>query len=144
MRLLTHPAMVAFGLANLYLLDLTGPLIATDHDLVHHLIGSASSVIVPIIVYVVTLSLLLTALLYLAEPGALRVIIWSAFLLALPSILLHTIANFSGSEIPDWLTRLVASVCLAAVVTIAILWQKFLPRLEKAQRAFARSSPHRR
>ena len=105
MRPLTHPATVAFGLANLYLLDLTGPLIATDHDLIYHLIGSASSVIIPIIVYVITLSLLLTALLYLAErPGALRVIIWSAFLLALPSILLHTIANFSGNEIPDWVT----------------------------------------
>ena len=128
--------MVAFGLANLYLLDLTGPLIATDHDLIYHLIGSASSVIVPIILYVVTLSLLLTGLLYLAQkPGPLRVIIWSAFLLALPSILLHTIANFSGSEIPDWLTWLVASVCLVALVTIAVFWQKFLPRFEKIQRA---------
>jgi len=78
-RPLTHPATVAFGLANLYLLDLTGPLIATDHDLVYHLIGSASSVILPIIVYVVALSLLFTALLYMAErPGALRVIIWAA------------------------------------------------------------------
>jgi hypothetical protein len=56
-RPFTHPATVAFGLANLYLLDLTGPLIATDHDLVYHLIGSASSVILPIIVYVVALSL---------------------------------------------------------------------------------------
>src|ERR1700688_1426176 len=84
-RPLTHPATVAFGLANLYLVDLTGPLIATDHDLVYHLIGSASSVILPIIVYLVALSLLFTALLYVAErPGALRVIIWAAFLLALP------------------------------------------------------------
>jgi len=137
-RPLTHPATVAFGLANLYLLDLTGPLIATDHDLVYHLIGSASSVIIPIIVYVVGLSLLLTGLLYLAErPGALRVIIWSAFLLALPSILLHTIANFSGTEIPDWLTYLVASVCLATLVAIAFLWRKFLPRFEKIQHAAA-------
>ena len=137
-RPLTHPATVAFGLANLYLLDLTGPLIATDHDLVYHLIGSASSVIIPIIVYVVGLSLLLTGLLSLAErPGALRVIIWSAFLLALPSILLHTIANFSGTEIPDWLTYLVASVCLATLVAIAFLWRKFLPRFEKIQHAAA-------
>jgi hypothetical protein len=137
-RPLTHPATVAFGLANLYLLDLTGPLIATDHDLVYHLIGSASSVIIPIIVYVVALSLLLTGLLYLAErPGALRVIIWSAFLLALPSILLHTIGNFSGTEIPDWLTYLVASVCLATLVVIAFLWRKFLPRFEKIQHVAA-------
>ncbi len=137
-RPLTHPATVAFGLANLYLLDLTGPLIATDHDLVYHLIGSASSVIVPIIVYVITLSLLLTALLYVAErPGALRVIIWSAFLLALPSILLHTIANFSGNEIPDWLTYLVAGVCLATLIAIAVFWKKFLPRFEKIQHVAA-------
>jgi hypothetical protein len=77
-------------------------------------------------------------LLYLAErPGALRVIIWSAFLLALPSILLHTIANFSGTEIPDWLTYLVASVCLATLIAIAFLWKKFLPRFEKIQHTAA-------
>ncbi len=138
MRPLTHPATVAFGLANLYLLDLTGPLIATDHDLIYHLIGSASSVIIPIIVYVIALSLLLTALLYLAErPGALRVIIWSAFILALPSILLHTIANFSGNEIPDWVTYLVAGLCLVTLIAIAFLWKKFLPSFEKIQHVAA-------
>ena len=137
-RPLTHPATVAFGLANLYLLDLTGPLIATDHDLIYHLIGSASSVIIPIIVYVITLSLLLTALLYLAErPGPLRVIIWSAFLLALPSILLHTIANFSGNEVPDWVTYSVAGVCLVTLIAVACFWKIFLPRFEKIQHATA-------
>jgi hypothetical protein len=137
-RPLTHPATVAFGLANLYLLDLTGPLIATDHDLIYHLIGSASSVIIPIIVYVIALSLLLTALLYLAErPGALRVIIWSAFLLALPSILLHTIANFSGNEIPDWVTYSVAGICLFTLIAVAFFWKIFLPRFEKIQHAAA-------
>jgi hypothetical protein len=137
-RPLTHPVTVAFGLANLYLLDLTGPLIATDHDLIYHLIGSASSVIIPIIVYVIALSLLLTALLYLAErPGALRVIIWSAFLLALPSILLHTIANFSGNEIPDWVTYSVAGICLFTLIAVAFFWKIFLPRFEKIQHAAA-------
>src|SRR5580698_209413 len=116
-RPLTHPITVAFGLANLYLLDLTGPLISTEHDLVYHLVGSASSVIIPIIVYLITLSVLLTALLFVAErPSALRVIIWSAFILALPSILLHTIANLSGTEIPDWLTYSVAIVCLLTLI----------------------------
>src|ERR1700729_783063 len=98
LRPLTHPAIVAFGLANLYLLDLTGPVISTDHDLIYHLIGSASSVIVPIIVYV----------------------------LALPSILLHTIANFSGTEIPDWITNLVAALCLLTLLVISFGWKKFL------------------
>jgi hypothetical protein len=135
---LTHPITVAFGLANLYLLDLTGPLISTEHDLVYHLVGSASSVIVPIIVYLITLSLLLTALLYLAErPGPLRVIIWAAFLLALPSILLHTIANFSGIEIPDWVTYSVAVICLLVFIAISFSWKRFLPRFEAIQRAAA-------
>jgi hypothetical protein len=135
---LTHPITVAFGLANLYLLDLTGPLISTEHDLVYHLVGSASSVIVPIIVYLITLSLLLTALLYLAErPGSLRVIIWSAFLLALPSILLHTIANFAGIEIPDWVAYSVAVFCLLVFIAISLFWRRFLPRFEAIQRAAA-------
>jgi len=134
-RPLTHPATVAFGLANLYLLDLTGPFISPEHDLVYHLIGSASSVILPIVVYVVVLSLFLTVLLILADrPGIFRVIIWSAFILALPSILLHTIANFSGAEIPDWLTYSVAIGCLLALTAIMLFWRRFLPRFEKIQR----------
>src|SRR5258708_20987306 len=92
-RPLTHPATVAFGLANLYLLDLTGPLIATDHELIYHLIGSDSSVIRPSIVYVFPFSLLLTPLLYLAvRPDALRLILCTPFLRALPSILLQPIS----------------------------------------------------
>jgi hypothetical protein len=137
-KLLTHPFTVAFGLANLYLLDLTGPLISTEHDLVYHLVGSASSVIIPIIVYLITLSLLLAVLLFLAErPGALRVIVWSAFLLALPSILLHTLANFTSTETPDGLTYSVAIVCLLTLLVITILWKKFVPRFEKIQHAAA-------
>ena len=138
MKTLTHPITVAFGLANLYLLDLTGPLISTEHDLVYHLVGSASSVIIPIIIYVIALSLLLTALLFLAErPGALRVIIWSAFILALPSILLHTIANFSGAEVADWLTYSVFGICLFTLIAISIFWKKCIPRFEKIQHTAA-------
>ncbi len=134
MRPLTHPATVAFGLANLYLLDLTGPLISPQHDLIYHLIGSASSIIVPIIVYVVALSVLLTGLLFLAErPGPLRVIIWSALLLALPSILLHAVAHFSDTDIPDWVRCTVVPLCLAAFIVASIFWRRFLPRLEVIQ-----------
>ncbi len=135
MRSITHPITVAFGLANLYLLDLTGPLISTEHDLVYHLVGSASSVIVPIIIYLIILSLLFTGLLFLAErPGALRVIIWSAFLLALPSILLHTLANFSGADVPDWLTYTIAGICSFTLIAVSVFWKRFVPRFEKIQR----------
>ncbi len=138
MKPITHPITVAFGLANLYLLDLTGPLIATDHDLIYHLVGSASRIIIPIIVYVLALTILFTALLFLAErPGTLRVIIWSAFILALPSIFLHTFANFSGIEVPDWVTYSVAGVCFFTLIAISIFWKRFVPTFEKIQHSAA-------
>jgi hypothetical protein len=134
LKALTHPVIVAFGLANLYLLTLTGPLISNDHDLVYHLIGSTSPIIIPILAYIVVLWLLLTALLFLAKrPGPLRIIIWSTFLLALPSILLHTYANFSSTEVADWQSELVAIVALLSLVTVSVLWKKFQPTFEKIQ-----------
>jgi Sulfatase len=134
LKILTHPAAVAFGLANLYLLDLTAPLIDPNHDLIYHLIGSASPIVIPIIVYLILLFLLLAALLLLARrPGPLRVIIWSAFLLAIPSILLHTIADFTSADIPDWLTYLVALCALFLLLVIALRWRQFLPIFEKIQ-----------
>jgi hypothetical protein len=138
LRVLTHPATVAFGFANLYLLALTGPLISIKHDLVYHLIGSASPIVIPIIVYVVALSLLLTTILLLArQRGPLRVIVWSAFVLALPSTLLHTYADFSGSEVPDWLTSLVALTALVLLLAASFRWKQFLPTFEKIQPAAA-------
>ena len=138
LRILTHPATVAFGLANLYLLDLTGPLIDPSHDLVYHLVGSALAIVIPIIVYLVILFLLLAALFLLARrPGPLRVIIWSAFLLAIPSILLHTVANFTSVDVPDWLTCIVALVALFLLLAVALRWRQFFPVFEKIQAAAA-------
>jgi hypothetical protein len=135
---LAHHITVAFGLANLYLIDLTYYLISPGHDLVYHLVGSASSVIIPIIVYVVTLSILFMSLLFLADrPGALRVIIWSAFLLALPSILLHSCANFLGVGVPDWLTYSVFGICLFAFAAISIFWRNFVAPFEKIRHVAA-------
>jgi Sulfatase len=138
LRVLTHPASVAFGFANLYLLAFTGPLISTNHDLVYHLIGSASAIVIPIIVYLVALFLLLTAILFLSRRhGPLRIIIWSAFLLALPSILLHTYADFSDNNIPGWLTLLVALTSLTLFFIASFRWRQFLPLFERIQPAAA-------
>jgi hypothetical protein len=138
LKILTHPATVAFGLANLYLLDLTGPLIDPHHDLVYHLVGSASPIVIPIIVYLVTLFLVLAALFLLAQrPGPLRVIIWSAFLLAIPSTLLHTVGNLTSAAIPHWLSYLVAVGALVLLLAVALRWGQFLPIFEKVQASAA-------
>lgn len=138
MRALTHPFTVAFGLANLYLLSITGPLISSGHDLVYHLTGSASVIFIPVIVYVVVLSLLLAGLLSLAErPGRLRVIVWSAATLALPWILIQTFTGFFGDAVPGWLSLLVAVASLLAFIAIAARWRSVQPVFEAAQPAVA-------
>jgi hypothetical protein len=129
---------VAFGLANLYLLALTGPLISPGHELVYHLIGSASSVFIPVIVYIVALSCLLAGTLIFAErSGPLRIVIWSALILAIPSVVLHAILTFTNSDLPDWLGEAVAATALFILLTIILLKKKFLPTFEKIQFAAA-------
>ncbi len=128
MRVLTRPAMVAFGLANLYLLALTGPLISTQHDFVYHLTGSASSFYVPVIVNLVALWLLLAGLMAVAKrPGRMRVVIWSVVLLPLPLTLLHTLAGFSQRQVPHWIDYLVGVVSVLAFILILLFRRSFLP-----------------
>lgn len=134
MRALTHPITVAFGLANLYLLAVTGPLISPGHDLVYHLMGSASAIFVPVIIYVLVLSLLLAGLLTLAErPGWLRTIVWSAAVLALPWILLRTFTGFLGVVVSAWVGLLVGLSCLFCLLVIALRWRESQPAFEAAQ-----------
>ncbi|MCU1226820.1 MAG: hypothetical protein JWQ42_4913 [Edaphobacter sp.] len=133
MRALTHPATVAFGLANLYLLSVTGPLISSGHDLVYHLTGSASAIFVPVIVYVLTLWLLLTGLLAIAErPGRMRIVAWSAAVFVLPSILLRTFTGFFGVVVPAWVSLLVGLSCLLCWIVIALRWRRLQPVFEAA------------
>jgi Sulfatase len=125
LKSITHPASVAFGLANLYLLDLTGPIISPGHDLVYHLVGSASSVIVPVILYVLALWVVLTCfLLFTRRPGPWRVILLSGLLLAIPPTLLRLYTDFSGARTPSWPTGLVSLSCLFAFVVISLLWKR--------------------
>ncbi len=138
MKALTHPITVAFGLASLYLLDLTAPFISPDHDFIYHLIGSASPIAIPVAIYLVVLFLLLAALLLLAQhPRRLRTILWSALLLAIPSILLHTFSNFTSIDLPHWLTLLVAIVSLLLLIAIILRPQQFSPAIERIQPAAA-------
>jgi hypothetical protein len=150
LKFLTQPATVAFGLANLFLLSLTGPLISPEHDLVYHLIGASSSIFVPIVAYLAVLWLLLTALLTLAERPAqrsadpspthppkqaaeqpahprqphssfFRLLTWYFLLFTLPWSLLHTSAGFAGWPVPAWLDLLFAALGLAGLLSLLLL-----------------------
>ena len=97
MKALFSSAAVAFAIANLYLLYLTGPLVSPKHQLIFHLPGSASALFAPVILDLLLATLLLAAMLYWARrhPRA-ELILFAVLLLPLPWSLLETAASFSG------------------------------------------------
>lgn len=135
---LTHPVTEAFGLANVYLIALTGPLISTGHDLIYHLTGSASAIFVPVMIYVVVLFLLLAGLLTIAERGGrLRVVLWSAAVLVLPWVLTEAISGFMGAVVPGWAKLLMGLTYVLGVAAIAWGWRRALPVFEAVQPVIA-------
>lgn len=134
LRGLTHPIVVAFGLANLYLLALTGPLISLGHDLVYHLTGSASAIFIPVMIDVVALFVLFAALLLIAERGGrVRVVVWSCLVLPLPWVLSETVVGFLGDQVPGWVKLLARLLCVAAIMVMALRWQRWLSAFEVAR-----------
>lgn len=119
MRALTHPVVAGFGLANLYLLVLTGPLFGSGHALIYHLTGSASVIFIPVMVYVLVLWAVLASLLVAVERSVrLRRAVWAAAILVLPWLLLRTFAGFFEFDIRHWVRFLVWLTALTLFVLI--------------------------
>ncbi len=104
MKALASKAAVAFAIANLYLLYLTGPLVSPQHQLIFHLPGAATPLFAAAIVDVLALTILLTLLLFWtqAHPRC-RLLLWTVLVLPLPAVLLATVATFSGRPANVWL-----------------------------------------
>jgi len=148
LKLLTHPATLAFGLTNLFLLALTGPFISPDRDLVYHLIGASGPIVLPILAYIALLWLLLTLLLVLAErsakhpaspeqpdapPAYLRIFIWTSLVLAIPWSLLYTASGPLDWPIPAWVHLLIAAAILAITLFAATRRRAFAPFFNRLQ-----------
>lgn len=119
MRTIVRPAAAAFGLTNLYLLALTGPLISSAHDLVYHLTGAASVIFIPVLVYLLAFWLVWFGAFALAGRIVwLHRVVWSAALLALPWILVETFMGFFGSTVPAWVSALIALASLGLFLAI--------------------------
>ena len=91
---LTHPAVVAFGLAMLPMLPILSGIVEPKHDILYHFDGPTYIVFFPVLISITLLWILFTAILMLArKPGKARLILWSAimFILALgaPEDLCH-------------------------------------------------------
>jgi Sulfatase len=133
LKLFAHPAVVALGLANLFLLALTGPLISPAHDLIYHLIGAGSSLFLPILIYMLALWLALAGLVALARSprrAGLRLVLWYGLLTTLPWSLLHTCAGFVSWPVPLWIDLLFAAVFITTLTAALSLRPRFLKALD--------------
>jgi hypothetical protein len=124
MKLLTHPAVTALGLAYLCLVGLAGPLVSPNHGGVYHLSGSASAIFVPVILYLLLLWLLLTGLLtFVAQRRRMRVVLWSAILFLGPWVLFWNYAKLMGAIVPHRLNLVIFAFSLASFIVFLSSWR---------------------
>jgi Sulfatase len=139
MKILTHPAMLALGLAVLYLLVIIAPLVSPTHIAIYHLDSDIAPVVAVVVLDLASLWLLLTTLLLLARrPGRMRVVVWSTISFGMPWILLKSSAELLQWNMPHTLSRTIFCATLVALFLLWLLWKPdFLPLFEHAQRLVA-------
>ena len=82
MKILTHPAMLALGIATLCLLIMISPLVSPYHNTVYHLSGSIFSIWAPMLINLGVLWFALTILLWFARrPGWFRIVVWTSVII---------------------------------------------------------------
>ena len=82
---LTHPAVVAFGIAMLLMLPVVAPLIEPSHNIIYHFDGQTSTIFYPFLLCIGLVWLLVTGLLMLVgRPGRTRLVLWTALMFMLP------------------------------------------------------------
>ncbi|MGI4827513.1 MAG: sulfatase-like hydrolase/transferase [Janthinobacterium lividum] len=138
MRRFAASGAIAFALANLYLLFLTGPLVSPQHQLIFHLPGSAMALFVPVIIDLLVLWLMLAILLFWAQrhPRA-EVLVWATLLFPLPWVLLETVASFAGQPANRGLLWLSAFIFVGGWLLVAFRGREALPAFRRLRRAVA-------
>lgn len=127
---------VAFALANLYLLFLTGPLVSPQHQLIFHLPGSATVLFVPVIVDLLAAFLVLAAALSVVRrhPRC-ELFVWAVLLLPLPVILVETVGAFLGQPPNRWLLWATILFAVAGFVFV-IAWNgRLMPGFQRVRPA---------
>ena len=103
MKFITHPALVALGVATLCLLILLSPLVSPEHRSVYHLYGSAFSIFVPVLMTLATVWLILAALLWFAERQMwFHTILWASLIVLTPWMLLRDWFSLKSAPLPHW------------------------------------------
>jgi Sulfatase len=132
---LTHPAVVAFGLAILPMLPVVAPLIEPSHGTVYHFDGSTSTIFYSVFICIGLLWALSTGLLTLARrPGRTRIILWTAIMSMFPWVTLKIAFIFMNWPIPHRLSLLLFLAGSVAVIVVTVFWKpSFQPFFDHAQ-----------
>lgn len=139
MKLLTHPATTALGLTSIYLLAITGQLVASGHDVLYHWSGPIAALIAPILLEFALLWLVLTLALRTARgSGRWSVAVWLGVTLPLPWVMLKTWGNLAGRYIAPWLFAALLGLTLAAFLVALAGWRpRYVPLFERSRRFVA-------
>lgn len=137
MRGIASSCAVAFALANIYLLFLTGPLVSPQHQLIFHLPGSATAVFGAVLIdLVVVFGLILAALRLVQRHPRAELLVWAALLLPIPIMILETVASFTGRPPSDWalwfavfFLAAAGSFCLVRVRSLVPRFQRICPAI---------------
>ena len=132
MKPLASSIAVAFGIANLYLLFLTGPLVSPQHQLIFHLPGSPGALFASALLDLFLLTAVLAGLLRWARKHRTAELRLYAFLLfPLPWALLETVASFSGVPASLWATWTTGLFAVAGIGCVALRAGALLPRFRR-------------
>ena len=128
-------AAVAFAMANLYLLFLTGPLVSPQHQLIFHLPGSATALFVPVLLDLLIVFVLFTAVLFWARrhPRG-ELFVWAALLLPLPWVAFQTVASFNGTPAPLWLLWSAVFLAFAGALLVVLQRRLVMPPFRRLRR----------
>jgi hypothetical protein len=119
------PTMVpAFGVATLCCLPILGSITSPNHDIIYHLSGPASALIVPALFNLLLVTLLLTLFLRLASSTPrTEAAAWIILLGAMPWIALKNISALYVFNLSRSLSLTVFAGCLASIATFSLLWK---------------------
>jgi hypothetical protein len=135
MKILTHPAMLALGVATLCLLIMIGPLVSPSHTTIYHLSGSVLSIFVPVLINLGVVWFALTILLWFArKPGWLQTVVWTSLIVLLPLMVLKNWFTLAQGSPPYWVRFLgLLSPVVICVTIFLALRPSFKPLFRKIQ-----------
>ncbi len=137
MKASESPWLLAVTPAMLLLAPVYAPFISVRHKYFYHLEGSATTVLVAVLLNLFVTWLLFAALLWVANHVApLRLAFWSIFVAVLPWLLAHHYSVLMDRGLPGKVNKALLLLCPLFLVAVAVSYRSFL--LSRSERIYDR------